>query len=181
MARKTAPKKTAPRKKPGRKSKLAAARPKILRGIADAIPVKSACLAAGISTSSLHNWRTAGTAELAALAAWESADPETRGEKPVLTEFGEFELAVELAEAKAEAKLVRAVAKKSPLEILKRRFPGTWGDKKIVALEGTEDGPPIKNEGGPPVILNLTFEDPADEELWQDETGENEDEEGGES
>lgn len=166
-----AKKKTA-KNRPGRRSKLGAARSEILRGLGDAIPIRSACLAAGIGVTTLHDWRTKGAAELAALAEWENADPKKRGRKPALTEYGLFERDVEITEAKAESKLVRQVAKKSPLEILKRRFPATWGDKKIVALEGTEDGPPIKNEGGPPVIVKLTFENPDDEELWEDETEE---------
>lgn len=171
MARKPAPKKTPKKRSTGRPSKLAAARPKILRSLGEAIPIRSACLAAGIGTTTLHDWRTRGAAELAELAKWENADPKKRGPEPKLTEYGKFEEAVEIAEARAEAKLVRQVAKKQPLEILKRRFPGTWGDKKIVALEGTEDGPPIKNEGGPPVVVNLTFENPDDEDLWEDEEG----------
>jgi hypothetical protein len=178
MARPTVKKKTAKKRGKGRPSKLAATRPKILRALGDAIPIRSACLAAGIGPSTLHLWRTKGAEEIVALNAWENADPKTRGPEPKLTEYGEFEIAVEVAEAKAEAKLVRAVQKKKPLEILKRRFPKQWGDRKLVALEGTDDGPPIKNEGGPPVIVNLTFEDPDDEELWETD---DEEEEGGES
>lgn len=181
MPRKKAPTKTAPKR--GRPSKLAKARPKILRALADAIPLKSACLAAGIGYSTLAEWKRHGNANLAALNDWEALSDEDRSEKlaageeaPALNEFGEFLIAAEEAEARAEAKLVRAVSKKSPLEILKRRFPKTWGDKKLIALEGTEDGPPIKQEGGPPVIVNLTFEDPDDEDLYEDKT---EEEEGG--
>lgn len=171
------------RKRPpgaGRKSKLARVRPKILRGISDAIPIRSACRAAGIGTTTLHVWKKKGEAEIALVEAWDAEDPKTRKPKtrPALGEFGLFVEAVEAAEASAEAKLVRAVKKKTPLEILKRRFPKQWGDRKLVALEGTEDGPPIKNEGGPPVVVKLTFQDPDDSELW--DASELDAEEGGE-
>lgn len=180
-AKKKTTKRRPPRKK-GRPSLLARKRAAILRGISTPIPIKSACLQAGVAPRTVREWIQRGRAELDALALWEAEDPATRSKKPPpVSEFGDFVEAVDVAEAKAEARLVRAVQKKKPLEILKRRFPDTWGDKKRVALEGTDDGPPIRSEGGPPVLVNLVLEDPDDADLWKDATDEDPDadEEGG--
>jgi len=160
-------KKAARKKAKPRKTKVASHRGRILRAIGDAIPLRSACYAAGIGRTTLHEWKTKGKANLDALDRWEVTDEKDReGKAPKLDEFGKFLIDCEAAEARAEAKLVRAVTRKTPLEILKRRFPKQWGDRKLVALEGTEDGPPIKSEGGPPVVVKLTFENPDDEDLF---------------
>jgi hypothetical protein len=168
------------RKTPVRSNTLGAKRTKILRAIGDAIPLRSACFAAGMGRTTLHEWKTKGKANLDAMDVWEVTAPEAReGKAPKLDEFGKFLIDCEAAEAKAESKLVRAVTRKTPLEILKRRFPKQWGDRKLVALEGTEDGPPIKSEGGPPVVVQLNFTDPDDEDLFEFKDGEDEEEEGG--
>ena len=137
----------------GRPSKLKTARPKILRAIGDAITIRAACRMSGIDDSTFRKWRIQGIKDRDA------------GKK---TELAAFVDAIEEAEARAEAKLVRAVQRKQPLEILKRRFPKEWGDKKLVALEGGDPENPIRTEGPSPVTLNLTIEDPDDEELWED-------------
>lgn len=178
-----AKKKTAKRRPPrkrGRPSLLAKKRPAILRALGEAIPIRSACLQAGVNERTLRLWIAKGREELNALAIWEEAEPEVRApEPPPVTELGEFVEAVEIAEAQAEAKLVRKVAKEKPLEILKRRFPDSWGDTRRVKLEGGDPDSPIvtENLGGPPVVFNLTLEDPDDEELWEDATDEEGDEE----
>ena len=158
----------------GKPSKLKKARPVILKGLADAIPIRSACLIAGIGVQTLRDWKLKGKANLDAIEAAHKAGRRA----PALDEYGDFLNAADIAEAKAEGHLIRAVQEKNPLEILKRRFRKDWGDRKLVALEGT-DGEPIKTDGGGGAVvnLNLTFENPDDEELWVD--GDDEEEGGG--
>ena len=128
--------------------------PPILKSLGDGNFVRVACRVAGISQRTFYRWR-------------ERADEEREaGRKTVHTRLFDE---IELAEARAEAALVREVRKRNPLEILKRRWPERWGDQRKIKLCGEENGPPITTT--PPVIVNLTFEDPDDEDLWIDATG----------
>ena len=105
----------------GRKTKLNDDRIKaICKYVEEGLTYETAARLAGIDPATLHRWRREGAQA-------------KRGKKRELVE------ALEVANAKAQRKLVRQVKqeKGGAKWILERRWPKDWGQKVDVTLEGT--------------------------------------------